>query len=221
MEKVTMSTTATSAESGYKGASFVFDSYAYVRRLRDAGMDEQQAAIQAETFMALAEDRLATKQDVAELKRDIAESNVRIATDVAELKRDIAESNVRIATVEASLKRDIEATKAELKRDIETTKAELKRDIETTKAELKRDIETTKAELQKDIALARVTTIQWTAGMFAAQTALIIGAMFAVMRTNQPPAQPPVYQPPAQEMRLPLPPPALSAPPSAPTAPTR
>ncbi len=70
--------------------------------------------------------------------------------------------------------------------------ANLKRDIEATKAELKRDIETRKAELQKDIALARVTTIQWTAGMFAAQTALIIGAMFAVMKMNQPPA----YQPP-------------------------
>ncbi|MBF0161689.1 MAG: hypothetical protein HQL88_05320 [Magnetococcales bacterium] len=122
-----MSTTATNAESVYKGASFVFDSYAYVRRLRDAGMDEQQAAIQAETFMALAEDRLATKQDVAELKRDIAESNV------------------RIATVEASLKRDIEATKAELKRDIAAIDAK----VETTKAELRKDIETAKVETIK------------------------------------------------------------------------
>ncbi len=43
--------------------------------------------------------------------------------------------------------------------------------------------------------------------MFAAQTALILGALFAVMRMNQPP--PVVYQPPAQELRLPAPAPAV------------
>ncbi|MEO5350179.1 MAG: CCDC90 family protein [Magnetococcus sp. YQC-3] len=113
---------ATSTEGGYKSASFVFDSYAYVRRLRDAGMDEQQAAIQAETFMALAEDRLATKQDIAELKRDIDASK-------AELKRDIAESNVRIATLEANLKRDIETAKAELQKEISVGVANAKTEI--------------------------------------------------------------------------------------------
>ena len=118
-----MSTT-TSTEGGYKSASFLFDSYAYVRRLRDAGMDEQQAAIQAETFMALAEDRLATKQDIAELKRDIEASK-------AELKRDIAESNVRIALVEANLKRDL----ASLDGKVETTKESLRKEIEVAKNE--------------------------------------------------------------------------------------
>ncbi|MBF0097680.1 MAG: DUF1640 domain-containing protein [Magnetococcales bacterium] len=101
--------TETNVESGYKGASFAFDSYAYVRRLRDAGMDEQQAAIQAETFMAMAEDRLATKHDIALLQRDIAAIDAKV-----------------------------EATKAD--------------------------------------------TIKWTAGMFAAQTALTLGALFAIMR---------------------------------------
>ena len=81
--------TATSTEGGYKSASFVFDSYAYVRRLRDAGMDEQQAAIQAETFMALAEDRLATKQDIVELKRDIAAIDAKVETTKAELRMEI------------------------------------------------------------------------------------------------------------------------------------
>ncbi|MEO5363082.1 MAG: CCDC90 family protein [Magnetococcus sp. DMHC-8] len=98
--------TATSAESGYKGASFVFDSYAYVRRLRDAGMDEQQAAIQAETFMAMAENRLATKQDIAELKRDIAAIE-------AGLKRDIAILDGKIETTKAELRKEIEIAKTE------------------------------------------------------------------------------------------------------------
>ncbi|MBF0153678.1 MAG: DUF1640 domain-containing protein [Magnetococcales bacterium] len=61
--------------------------------------------------------------------------------------------------------------------------------------------------LEKDIADAKTDMLKWTAGMFAAQTALIIGAMFAMMKMNQP-AQP-AYTPPhvSQEMRLPSPPP--------------
>ncbi|MBF0182743.1 MAG: DUF1640 domain-containing protein [Magnetococcales bacterium] len=57
--------------------------------------------------------------------------------------------------------------------------------------------------LEKDIADAKADMLKWTAGMFAAQTALIIGAMFAMVKMNQP-AQP-AYTPPhaSQEMRLP------------------
>ncbi|MEO5363260.1 MAG: CCDC90 family protein [Magnetococcus sp. DMHC-8] len=73
--------------------------------------------------------------------------------------------------------------------------------------------------VRKDIEAAKSDTLKWTAGMFAAQTALIIGAMFAVMKMNQP-VLPAAYQPPAQEMRQQVPAPALQAPPTAP-APTQ
>ncbi|MEO5355145.1 MAG: CCDC90 family protein, partial [Magnetococcus sp. XQGC-1] len=62
--------------------------------------------------------------------------------------------------------------------------------------------------VRKDIEAAKSDTLKWTAGMFAAQTALILGALFAVIKMNQPPA----YQPPAQEMRQTAPPPAPQAP---------
>ncbi|MBF0341729.1 MAG: DUF1640 domain-containing protein, partial [Magnetococcales bacterium] len=71
-----------------------------------------------------------------------------------------------------------------------------------TKHELDFRLATVEA-LKRDIEAAKSETIKWTAGMFAAQTALIIGAMFAVMKMNQ--AHAPVYQaPPSQEMRLPV-----------------
>ncbi|MEO5334968.1 MAG: CCDC90 family protein [Magnetococcus sp. YQC-5] len=71
--------------------------------------------------------------------------------------------------------------------------------------------------VRKDIEAAKSDTLKWTAGMFAAQTALILGALFAVMKMNQPPA----YQSPAQEMRQTAPAPSVPlAPPAAPTAPT-
>ncbi|MEO5351282.1 MAG: CCDC90 family protein [Magnetococcus sp. YQC-3] len=71
----------------------------------------------------------------------------------------------------------------------------------------------TKGDVTAVVETAKVEIIKWTAGMFVAQTALILGAMFAVMKMSQPPAQPPVYQPPVQEMRQPVP---LPAPPAAP-----
>ena len=100
-----MSTTTTT-EIGHRSASFLFDSYAYVRRLRDAGMDEQQAAIQAETFLALAEDRLATKQD-------IADTNARIAMVEANLKLDLASLDGKVETTKESLRKEIEVAKNE------------------------------------------------------------------------------------------------------------
>ncbi|MEO5341199.1 MAG: hypothetical protein H7837_11905 [Magnetococcus sp. MYC-9] len=117
----------------------------------------------------------------------------------------MAAIDAKVETIRAELHKDIEATRAELKRDIAAIDAK----AETTKADLQKEIalaaETTKADLQKEIALAKVTTIQWTAGMFAAQTALILGALFATGRVGQPTAQQPIYQPPAQEMRQPAP----------------
>ncbi len=152
--------TATSTEGGYKSASFMFDSYAYVRRLREAGMDEQQAAIQAETFMALAEDRLATKQDIAELRRDIEATK-------AELQKDIAETHARIATVEANLKRDIALVEANLKRDIAT---------------LDGKIETAKESLRKEIEVAKSETIKWMVGLALAQLAMMASILMTLVR---------------------------------------
>ena len=145
--------TATSTEGGYKSASFVFDSYAYVRRLRDAGMDEQQAAIQAETFMALAEDRLATKQDIAELKRDIAAIDAKVETTKAELKRDI------------------ETTKAELQKDI----AILDGKIETTKESLRKEIEVAKNETIKWMIGLALAQLAMMAGILMTLVRLLPG----------------------------------------------
>ncbi len=77
---------------------------------------------------------------------------------------------------------------------------------------------------KRDLAETEGRIVRWTAGMFAAQTALVLGVLFATGKIGQPPAQPTVYQPPAQEMRqqapspapAPAPQTALPAPPTAP-----
>ncbi|MBF0139283.1 MAG: DUF1640 domain-containing protein [Magnetococcales bacterium] len=176
--------------------TIAFDTHAYVKKLRDAGVDERQAEIQAEALVSMVEDRLATKQDMNALKRDLADIRKEMVTIEANLKRDLAD-------VESSLRKDMATIEANLKRDIK----ELDVKAENRAKELDVKIETSKLELRKDIESAKVDTIKWTAGMFVAQTALIIGALFAVMKMNQPNLQPTgYYTPPVQEMRLPTPP---------------
>ena len=70
-------------------AKLAFDTHKYVKRLTDAGMPEKQAEVIAYEQRSLIEDQLATKQDIAEVKRDIEELR-------AEVKRDIKESEQRL-----------------------------------------------------------------------------------------------------------------------------
>ena len=46
--------------------SIAFDTYVFVRKLKDAGMPEEQARILAETHTQLIEERLATQRDLKE-----------------------------------------------------------------------------------------------------------------------------------------------------------
>ncbi|MBF0162619.1 MAG: DUF1640 domain-containing protein [Magnetococcales bacterium] len=87
-----------------------------------------------------------------------------------------------------------------------------KGDLREVELKLEGKIETTKAELRKDIETAKVETIQWVVLTGIA----ILGGVAALIRFV-PPAQPPVYQPPLQEMRQTAPPPSAPAHPAQPT----
>jgi len=50
----------------------LFDTHAYVKRLRAAGFTEAQAEVQAEGLAKLIDNNLATKGDLERLDRDIA-----------------------------------------------------------------------------------------------------------------------------------------------------
>jgi len=70
-------------------ATITFDTLAYSKKLKAAGFTEQQAEVQAEAFAEIIEDRLATKQDILILQRDIKELE-------ASLKRDMKELELRL-----------------------------------------------------------------------------------------------------------------------------
>jgi hypothetical protein len=68
-------------------SALTFDTLAYVKKLRSAGVPEKQAEIQAETFAEILEERVATKQDLKELelalKHDLANIKAEIIKWVA------------------------------------------------------------------------------------------------------------------------------------------
>jgi len=53
-------------------ASLAFDTHAFVKDLTASGMPTEQAEVLARTYATLLTDRLATKEDIALLRRDIA-----------------------------------------------------------------------------------------------------------------------------------------------------
>ena len=48
--------------------AITFDTLAYAKKLKAAGVDEKQAEVQAEALAEIIEDKLATKQDLQELE---------------------------------------------------------------------------------------------------------------------------------------------------------
>jgi hypothetical protein len=77
-----------------------FDTHASIKKLTDAGFTEQQAEAQVQVIADILQSNLATKLDIAEVKRDIEAlrlatkadlESLRLATkaDLAELKSDL------------------------------------------------------------------------------------------------------------------------------------
>ncbi|MBF0108888.1 MAG: hypothetical protein HQL76_06925 [Magnetococcales bacterium] len=66
--------------------AIAFDTLAYAKKLKAAGVPESQAEVHAEAMAELIEDRLATKQDLKELennlKRDMKEMELRLKHDL-------------------------------------------------------------------------------------------------------------------------------------------
>ena len=54
-------------------SAITFDTLAYVKKLKAAGVPEKQAEAHAETFAEIVEDRIATKQDILVLKQGLKE----------------------------------------------------------------------------------------------------------------------------------------------------
>ena len=75
-----------------------FDTHAYVKRLRNAGVSEEQAEAQAElqaqVLSSLVTEKLATKEDLANLRK---EDIVGLKMDIARLEHETKQEFIRMA----------------------------------------------------------------------------------------------------------------------------
>lgn len=83
--------------------AIAFDTYAYAKRLKEAGFTEAQIEAQIEGMKLFAQDNLATKQDVGELKEDISDVRRELSETKSELKQDISDVRHKIESLESKL----------------------------------------------------------------------------------------------------------------------
>jgi hypothetical protein len=80
-----------------------FDTHAYVKRLIAVGVPESQAEaqveLQTETLSEWVKERVATKEDIAQLKGDIQELNLKMA----ELKAEMIKWVLGISVAQAAI----------------------------------------------------------------------------------------------------------------------
>ncbi|MCA1853080.1 MAG: hypothetical protein LC647_11985 [Beggiatoa sp.] len=77
-------------------SALAFDTLKFAKRLKEAGFTEQQAEALAHAEAELIEQNLATKRDIADLKRDIKELEVKIEQIRSDLARDLKDLEYRM-----------------------------------------------------------------------------------------------------------------------------
>ncbi len=111
-------------------SAIAFDTHAYVKKLKSAGVSEEAAEVQAEAMVGLIEDRLATKQELfgveTALKRDIKELETSLRRDTKEL--------------ETSLRRDIKELETNLRREIKESEASLRQEMKKLDVGLRQEM---------------------------------------------------------------------------------
>jgi hypothetical protein len=66
--------------------SVAFDTLEYAKELEAAGFSEKQAEVQAKALARIVDEKLASKQDISLLQRDIKELEERLKRDIKELE---------------------------------------------------------------------------------------------------------------------------------------
>jgi hypothetical protein len=80
--------------------AIAFDTLKFAKRLKEAGFTEQQAEALADAEAEFIEQNLATKRDIADIKRDIKELEVTLRTEIKQLE-------VKIEQIRSDLVRDM------------------------------------------------------------------------------------------------------------------
>ena len=78
-----------------------FDTLSYAKKLQAAGFTQEQAEVQAETFLAIVQEQLVSKRDLKEVEKELS---VKIEDVRKELKVDIEKVRYEIEGTKKDLK---------------------------------------------------------------------------------------------------------------------
>ena len=132
-----------------------FDTHAFVKRLTQAGMPEDQAEVLANGQSDLYE-RLVTKEYFQfTLNHELEKLRAELKHDIEKVQANLEQGQANLEQGQAELKHDIEKVRAELKHDIEKLRAELKLDIEKLRADLEHKFNQQEAAIRKQEAAIR------------------------------------------------------------------
>jgi predicted phage-related endonuclease len=102
--------------------AIAFDTLEFAKRLRAAEFTEKQAETLAAAVAEIIESRLATKEDIALLQRDMKEMEVHLREDMALMQRDLREG---LTLMQRDLKEDMVL----MQRDLKELELRLKHDL--------------------------------------------------------------------------------------------
>jgi hypothetical protein len=102
--------------------AIAFDTLEFAKRLRAAEFTEKQAETLAAAVAEIIESRLATKEDIALLQRDMKEMEVHLREDMALMQRDLREDMTL-------MQRDLKEDMVLMQRDLKELELRLKHDL--------------------------------------------------------------------------------------------
>jgi hypothetical protein len=147
----------------------LLDTLTYARKLRDAGFTDAQAQAVTEGLAFVLEERLATKQDLHDLrmatKQDL--DDLRMAT-----KQDLDDHDHRMAT-----KQDLDALRLATKQDLDALRMATKQDLLDLEARLDAKIDRKIDDLRREMILRTSELERQLTVRLGAMLAFGLGAM--------------------------------------------
>lgn len=143
-----------------------FDTHKYIKALVAQGMQETQAEVIIDSIVDARDydfSKLATKEQMAVIQRDIENIYKEMDSSKAELRKEISN------------------TKIELRKEIENTKIELRKEIESVRIELKKDNELLRHELRAEIANVKYDILKWIIPLMLSNTIAIFGIIVTMI----------------------------------------
>lgn len=154
-----------------------FDALGYFEKLKEAGVPEAQAKVQANALREYVNDRESAILRELATKRDIVD----IWNVIKDIRRDVKDIRGEMKDIRGEMKADIQNLRDETKANIQSLRGEIK-DISVDMDKMKADIQSLSKGL---IALDEKVTrriesfhhemIKWMLGLFIGQIGLIIG----------------------------------------------